>query len=58
VDFASFPPSIEYVKAAKLRALAVTTGTRWQGLNIRDIPALSEFVPGYDATLWQGVGCA
>ena len=53
VDFASFPPSIEYVKAAKLRALAVTTGTRWQGL--RDIPALSEFVPGYDATLWQGV---
>ena len=53
VDFASFPPSIEYVKAAKLRALAVTTGSRWRGLP--DIPAVSEFVPGYDATMWQGL---
>jgi tripartite-type tricarboxylate transporter receptor subunit TctC len=53
VDFASFPPSIEYVKAGKLRALAVTTGARWRGL--LDVPALSEFVPGYDATMWQGL---
>jgi tripartite-type tricarboxylate transporter receptor subunit TctC len=53
VDFASLPPSIEYVKAAKLHALAVTTETRWQGLP--EIPALGEFVSGYEATAWQGL---
>jgi|SRR5215470_16038766 len=53
VDFATMPPSIEYIRATKLRALAVTTGTRWQGLP--DIPSLGEFVPGYEATAWQGL---
>jgi tripartite-type tricarboxylate transporter receptor subunit TctC len=46
--------SIEYIKAGKLRALAVTTLTRWEGLP--DIPTVSEFVPGYEASNWWGVG--
>jgi tripartite-type tricarboxylate transporter receptor subunit TctC len=46
--------SIEYVRAAKLRALAVTSPTRTDVLP--DIPTVGEFVPGYEATGWQGVG--
>ena len=53
VDFSTMPPAIEYVRAAKLRALAVTTETRWQSLP--DIPTLGEFVSGYAATAWQGL---
>ena len=45
---------IEYLQAGKLRALAVTTATRSEGLP--DIPTLGEFVPGYEATSWFGVG--
>jgi len=37
-----------------LRPLAVTTATRWDGLP--DIPTLSEFVPGYEASDWYGIG--
>jgi len=46
--------AIEFVKSGKLRPLAVTTATRWEGLP--DVPALSEFVPGFDASLWLGLG--
>jgi tripartite-type tricarboxylate transporter receptor subunit TctC len=46
--------SIEYIRAGKLRALAVTTATRWEGLP--DIPAVGEFVPGYEASTWYGLG--
>jgi tripartite-type tricarboxylate transporter receptor subunit TctC len=46
--------SIEYIRAGKLRALAVTTQTRWEGLP--DTPTVSEFVPGYEASSWWGVG--
>jgi tripartite-type tricarboxylate transporter receptor subunit TctC len=46
--------SIEYIRAGKLRALAVTTPTRWEGLP--DIPTVGEFVPGYEASPWFGVG--
>jgi tripartite-type tricarboxylate transporter receptor subunit TctC len=46
--------SIEHVKAGKLRALAVTTATRAQALP--DIPSMSEFVPGYEASDWLGIG--
>jgi tripartite-type tricarboxylate transporter receptor subunit TctC len=46
--------SIEYIRARKLRALAVTTQTRWEGLP--DTPTVSEFVPGYEASSWWGVG--
>jgi tripartite-type tricarboxylate transporter receptor subunit TctC len=46
--------AIEYVRAGKLRALAVTTATRSELLP--DIPTVAEFVPGYEASQWYGVG--
>jgi tripartite-type tricarboxylate transporter receptor subunit TctC len=52
--FESMPASLEYVRAGKLRSLAVTTATRSQVLP--DIPTVSEFVPGYEASNWYGVG--
>ena len=46
--------SIEYIRAGKLRALAVTTATRSEALP--DIPTVGEFVPGYEASDWYGIG--
>jgi tripartite-type tricarboxylate transporter receptor subunit TctC len=46
--------SIEYIRSGRLRALAVTAETRWEALP--DVPTVSEFVPGYEATNWFGVG--
>jgi tripartite-type tricarboxylate transporter receptor subunit TctC len=54
VTFASVPSSIAYIKAGKLRALAITTATRWDTLP--DIPTVGEFVPGYESSIWFGVG--
>jgi tripartite-type tricarboxylate transporter receptor subunit TctC len=54
VFFGAVPPSIEYIRAGKLRALAVTTATRSEALP--DIPTVSEFVPGYEASGWYGIG--
>ena len=54
VMFGTTPASIEYIRAGKLRPLAVTTATRWDGLP--DIPAISDFVPGYEASGWFGLG--
>ena len=54
VMFATMPASIEYIRAGKLRALAVTTATRSEALP--DIPTVGEFVPGYEASAWYGVG--
>jgi tripartite-type tricarboxylate transporter receptor subunit TctC len=54
VTFATMPSSIEYIRAGKLRALAVTTATRSEALP--DIPTVSDFVPGYEASNWYGVG--
>jgi tripartite-type tricarboxylate transporter receptor subunit TctC len=54
VSFATTPSSIEFIRAGKLRALAVTTATRWKGAP--DIPTVGEFVPGYEASAWYGVG--
>jgi tripartite-type tricarboxylate transporter receptor subunit TctC len=53
VMFDSMPASIEYVRAGKLRALAVTTATRSQALP--DVPTMSDFVPGFEASAWYGV---
>jgi tripartite-type tricarboxylate transporter receptor subunit TctC len=53
VIFAGVQQSIEYVKAGKLRALAVTTATRLDGLP--EVPTVGEFVPGYEVSGWQGV---
>jgi tripartite-type tricarboxylate transporter receptor subunit TctC len=48
------PTLVEYVRTGKLRALAVTTTTRSEALP--DIPTVDEFVPGYEASAWFGVG--
>jgi tripartite-type tricarboxylate transporter receptor subunit TctC len=50
VVFDTFAASIEFVRAGKLRALAVTSATRSAALP--DIPSLAEFLPGYDASSW------
>ena len=52
--FGTMPASIGYVRAGKLRALAVTTATRLEALP--DIPTVGEFVTGYEASGWQGIG--
>jgi tripartite-type tricarboxylate transporter receptor subunit TctC len=54
VIFTSTASSIEYIKSGKLRPLAVTPDMRLDALP--DIPTMSEFVPGYEATQWYGVG--
>jgi len=54
VGFPSLPSAIEYARGGKLRALAVTTATRSQALP--DVPTVGEFVPGYEASGWFGVG--
>jgi len=51
--FSTIPPAIAYVKAGKLRALAVTSKTRFAALP--DLPAVDEFLPGYEANLVQGL---
>jgi tripartite-type tricarboxylate transporter receptor subunit TctC len=52
--FDNLPSSIEYVRTGKLRALAVTTATRSPALP--DIPTVGDFVPGFEMSVWQGLG--
>jgi tripartite-type tricarboxylate transporter receptor subunit TctC len=54
VYFDPITGSVGYIRAGKLRALAVTTATRSDALP--DIPTMGEFVPGYEATQWFGIG--
>jgi len=54
VYFPSTPASIEHIRAGRLRALAVTAETRLDVLP--DIPTVAEFVSGYEASFWFGVG--
>jgi tripartite-type tricarboxylate transporter receptor subunit TctC len=54
VIFETTPTSIEYIRAGKLRAPAVTTTTRSQVLP--EIPIMADFVPGYEASSWYGIG--
>jgi len=54
IMFASTSSSIGYIKTGKLRALAVTTTTRSEQLP--DVPTVADFVPGFEASLWYGVG--
>jgi tripartite-type tricarboxylate transporter receptor subunit TctC len=55
VLFEPLPASIQHIKSGKLRALAVTTAARSEALP--DLPAMREFVPGYEASGWTGL-CA
>jgi tripartite-type tricarboxylate transporter receptor subunit TctC len=54
VIFGTMPAVIALVKSGKLRALAVTTAARSDQLP--DVPAIGEFVPGYEASQWYGIG--
>jgi tripartite-type tricarboxylate transporter receptor subunit TctC len=52
--FSTMPPSIEYVRAGRLRALAVTSATRSEALP--DLPTIADFLPDYEASLMTGLG--
>jgi tripartite-type tricarboxylate transporter receptor subunit TctC len=53
VMFDTIPSSLQFIRAGKLRALAVTTATRLEVLP--DTPTVGDFVPGYEASAWQGI---
>jgi tripartite-type tricarboxylate transporter receptor subunit TctC len=55
VLFEPLPASIQHIKSGKLRALAVTTASRSEALP--EVPAVAEFLPGYEASGWNGI-CA
>jgi tripartite-type tricarboxylate transporter receptor subunit TctC len=54
VSFASLPSAIEFIRTGKLQGLAVTTPMRSEA--VTDVPAVGEFVPGYEVSAWYGVG--
>jgi tripartite-type tricarboxylate transporter receptor subunit TctC len=54
VAFDAISSTIEYIRAGKLRALAVTTAMRSEAMP--DTPTVSDFVPGYEASGWNGIG--
>ncbi|HZO46820.1 MAG TPA: tripartite tricarboxylate transporter substrate binding protein [Xanthobacteraceae bacterium] len=53
VVFSAVPSTVEYIKAGKVRALAVTSTSRLEALP--DVPTVAEFVPGYEASNWWGI---
>jgi tripartite-type tricarboxylate transporter receptor subunit TctC len=54
VMFDTVATSIEHIKSGRMRALGVTAAARSPALP--DVPAIAEFLPGYEATAWQGIG--
>ena len=54
VLFATTPGTTDYIRTGKLRALAVTTAARAEVLP--DLPPVGDFVPGYEASQWYGIG--
>ena len=54
IMFDALTGSIQYIRASKLRALAVTTATRSEALP--DLPTVGDFVPGYETSSWSGIG--
>jgi len=54
ITFSPIPSSLDFIRAGKLRALAVTTAERAKVLP--DVPTVGEFVKGYEATAWFGIG--
>jgi len=53
VVFSTLPPAFGHIKAGRLRALAVTSVTRYEALP--DVPSVSEFLPGYEASFALGL---
>ena len=54
VTFNPLPSSLDFIRSGKLRGLAVTSATRSDALP--DIPTVGDFLPGYEATAWFGIG--
>jgi tripartite-type tricarboxylate transporter receptor subunit TctC len=54
VMFTGLPPSIAHIRSGSLRALAVTTATRFEAL--LELPPVADFVPGYEASQWWAIG--
>jgi tripartite-type tricarboxylate transporter receptor subunit TctC len=54
VTFDNMPSSIQHIREGRLRALGVTTAVRSEALP--DVPVVADFVPGYEASAWFGVG--
>jgi tripartite-type tricarboxylate transporter receptor subunit TctC len=54
VYFGPTTSAIDFIRSGKLRVLGVTTSTRLEML--ADVPAIAEFVPGYEASGWNGIG--
>lgn len=54
MSFSPVPDAIEHIRAGKLRPLAVTTATREEALP--EVPTMGEFLPGYEASTWNGLG--
>jgi tripartite-type tricarboxylate transporter receptor subunit TctC len=54
VMFDNIPTSLEFIRAGKLRPLAITSTARSELLP--DIPTVADFVPGYEASAWYGIG--
>ena len=53
IMFIALPPSLEHIRAGRLRALAMTSARRFEALP--DVPPASDFVPGYEARQWWGM---
>jgi len=54
VMFSTPPGCLGHIRGGKVRALGVTSATRWEGLP--DTPTVSDAVPGYEAISWSGIG--
>jgi tripartite-type tricarboxylate transporter receptor subunit TctC len=54
VLFSGVPPAIEHIRAGRLRALGVTAAARLEALPV--VPTVGEYVPGYEASAWYGIG--
>lgn len=54
VMFTGLPPALGHIRAGRLRALGVTSSTRFEALP--DLPPVADFVPGYEVSQWWAIG--